>query len=56
MDCPQCGAVDVIEIKHKLQEIELYFFSCHKCEEHWWDREGAVVPLKEVLELARKRR
>lgn len=55
MDCPQCGMRDVIEIKHRLpDDVELYFFSCHRCEERWWDHEGRVVPLREVLELARK--
>lgn len=55
MDCPQCGMHDVIEIKHRLPgDIELYFFSCHRCEERWWDRDGRVVELKDVLELARK--
>jgi transposase-like protein len=57
MDCPQCGATDVIEIKHRLPEdIELYFFSCHRCEERWWDRDGQVVALREVLEMARQKR
>lgn len=57
MDCPQCGAAEVIEIKHQLPDgVELYFFSCHRCEEKWWDRNGMTVPLREVLELARKNR
>lgn len=55
MDCPICHTRDVIEIKHRLPGgIEIDFFSCHRCEEHWWDREGRVVSLKDVLELARK--
>ncbi len=55
MDCPQCGAKDVIEIKHRLADhVELYFFSCHRCEERWWDRNGQKLQLTEVLELARR--
>lgn len=55
MDCPQCGASDVIEIKHRLpDDIELYFFSCHRCEEKWWDKSGEILELRDVLDIARK--
>ncbi len=55
MDCPQCGVVDVIEIKHRLPDgSEVQFFSCHKCEEKWWDRSGDQINLTQVLELVRK--
>ena len=57
MDCPQCGAAEVIEIRHTLEnDVELLFFSCHRCEEKWWDRDGKVVELREVLDLARRGR
>ncbi len=57
MQCPSCGVEDVIEIHQTLPDgIEVDFFSCHKCDEKWWDRNGAVIDLREVLELARKRR
>ena len=57
MDCPQCGVTDVIEIHHRLDpDIELVFFSCHRCEEKWWDRDGKTVALREVLDLARRER
>lgn len=57
MDCPQCGAIDVIEIKHRLpNDIELYFFSCYHCEQKWWDQAGERVTLREVLDLARRAR
>ncbi len=55
MLCPNCGARDVIQIQQKLPgETEVHFYSCHKCEEKWWDRDGEPVSLSEVLELARK--
>lgn len=55
MNCPQCGMTDVIEIMHKLpDDIEVVFFSCHRCEEKWWDREGKTMELRDVLELVRK--
>lgn len=55
MDCPQCHAQDVIEIKHKLPDgTEVHFFSCHRCEEKWWDRDGATVELGQILDIVRK--
>ena len=57
MDCPQCGVNDVIEIKHRLPDgTEVQFFSCHRCEEKWWDRAGQPIDLRQVLELVRKAR
>jgi transposase-like protein len=56
MQCPQCGASDVIEIKNRVDEVEIDFFSCHKCEERWWDKSGKTVPLLEILEIVRKAR
>jgi hypothetical protein len=45
----------MIEIRHRVgDDVELTFFSCHRCEERWWDREGEQLPLREVLELARR--
>ena len=57
MDCPTCGAAEVIEIRHKLEsDVELFFFSCHRCEERWWDKSGQSVSLREVLEIVRRAR
>lgn len=45
----------MIEIQQKLpDQTEVHFYSCHKCEEKWWDKDGRPVSLSEVLELARK--
>ncbi len=55
MHCPKCGARDVIEIQQKLpDQTEVDFYSCYKCEEKWWDKDGRPVSLSEVLDLARK--
>lgn len=55
MDCPQCGTRDVIEIQQVLpEETELHFLFCHGCEGKQWVREGAEVPLRDILDLARK--
>lgn len=57
MECPSCHVTDVIEIHQKLPDgTEIDFFSCHKCDERWWDRQGREINLAEVLELARKAR
>ncbi len=57
MECPRCHVEDVIEIHQKLSDgTEVDFFSCHKCDERWWDRDGHEIQLAEVLELARKAR
>lgn len=54
MDCPQCHARDVIEIKHRLpDDTEVHFFSCHRCEEKWWDRDGDQVELGQILDIVR---
>ncbi len=55
MLCPTCGAKDVIEIKQNLPDTTVvWFFSCHKCDEKWWDHEGRQLELKDVLDLARR--
>jgi hypothetical protein len=56
MKCPQCGATDVIEIKNKIDDIEIDFLSCHRCEQKWWDRSGEAVSLREVLDIVRRAR
>lgn len=57
MTCSRCGVDDVIEIHQKLADgTEIDFFSCHKCDEKWWDHAGREIALSEVLELARQSR
>lgn len=57
VECARCHAEDVIEIHQKLPDgTEIDFFSCHKCDEKWWDRNGQEIALSEVLELARRAR
>ncbi|HSL27034.1 MAG TPA: hypothetical protein VLA54_12200 [Acidimicrobiia bacterium] len=47
----------MIEIKHRLPDgSEVQFFSCHRCEEKWWDRAGQPMDLRQVLELVRQAR
>lgn len=53
MHCPVCTTSDVIEIHHVLpDDTEVTFFSCHSCEERWWDANGTNLPLEEVLRRA----
>ncbi len=55
MDCPQCHANDVIEIKHRLpDDTEVQFFSCHRCEQKWWDKNGDKLELGQILDIVRQ--
>ena len=55
--CTACGANDVIQIELTLPDgTEVEFYSCHKCDTRWWNREGEPLPLDAVLDLARKSR
>lgn len=54
MHCPVCQAVDVIEIHHVLPDTtEVTFFSCHSCEERWWNDGDRSLTLEEVLRRSR---
>jgi transposase-like protein len=55
MSCPRCGARDVININLTLDKGErVSFYSCHRCEKRWWNKEGEAVGLHGVLEAARR--
>ena len=57
LKCSACGAETVIEIELTLPDgTEVAFYSCHKCETRWWDRDGESLGLDVVLDLARKPR
>lgn len=57
MKCTRCNVNDVIEIHQKLPDgTEVDFFSCHKCDERWWDRDGKEIALSDVLRMARRPR
>ncbi|MGA7270518.1 MAG: hypothetical protein WB239_05535 [Acidimicrobiia bacterium] len=44
----------MIEIKHRLPDgTEVQFFSCHRCEERWWDRDGDQIELGQILDMVR---
>ncbi len=54
MDCPQCSTPDVIEIEHLLPDgTGVQFFSCHHCEERWWNQGGQDLDLSQILEMVR---
>jgi hypothetical protein len=51
--CPHCSGEDCIQIEIHLQtEDTVKFFSCRRCEQKWWEREGGAISLDEVLSLA----
>jgi transposase-like protein len=55
--CGSCGADSVIQIELTLADgTEVSFFSCHRCESRWWNRDGQALALDAVLDLARRPR
>jgi len=50
MECPRCGAV-LTEITSSLGDGEVTMRSCPTCETKTWVRDGAVLDIREVLEL-----
>ena len=53
LTCAACGADSVIQIELKLADgAEVDFFSCHRCETRWWNRDGEHLGLDDVLNLA----
>jgi hypothetical protein len=53
--CANCGSADVLRVELSLQGEPAWFTDCHRCEVHWWERDGAVLPLAEVLEAVGRR-
>lgn len=50
--CPRCRGSDITEIAIDLKpENDIKFYSCRLCEEKWWEREGGVIRLEEVIDL-----
>ncbi|MCA1834463.1 MAG: hypothetical protein ABR548_00910 [Actinomycetota bacterium] len=55
--CPNCGSRDVININLAVEQGErVSFYSCHKCENRWWHKDGKDLPLPSVLELAKRKK
>jgi len=55
LQCEKCGSDDVININLTMEDGDpVAFYSCHGCENRWWNRSGEPLPLARVLELARR--
>lgn len=52
MSCPRCRSAATVEIRMQVHAERLTMHSCVECESRWWDRDGDVVSLADVLELA----
>lgn len=50
--CPACLSGDLISISMSVSGNPVSFTTCHFCEAKWWHREGQLVPLRSVIELA----
>ncbi len=53
--CPSCESSDVVSISMSFEGSGIEFRACHACEERWWEKDGARIPLKVVLDLVPKR-
>jgi formate dehydrogenase maturation protein FdhE len=53
--CPSCESSDVVTISMSFEGSGIEFRACHACEERWWEKDGARIPLKVVLDLVPKR-
>jgi Zn-finger nucleic acid-binding protein len=55
LTCNTCGQSSVIEIELTLPDgSEVVFCSCHRCESKWWDRDGEVLDLDALIDVARR--
>ena len=55
LTCNTCGQNSVIEIELTLPDgSEVVFCSCHRCESKWWDRDGEVLDLDALIDVARR--
>jgi DNA-directed RNA polymerase subunit M/transcription elongation factor TFIIS len=53
--CPNCGSDDVVSISMNVEEAEVEFRACHRCEHRWWEQDGRSVSLQTVLARVNKR-
>ena len=50
-----CGQNSVIQLELTLPDgSEVVFCSCHRCESKWWDRDGEVLDLDALIDVARR--
>lgn len=56
MPCPSCRASKLVEITLNVGEDAVTMRSCSKCDRRWWVRNGELVPVSGILELASARR
>ena len=55
LSCTTCGQNSVIQIELTLPDgSEVVFCSCHRCESKWWDRNGEVLDLDSLIDVARR--
>lgn len=55
LTCNTCGQRSVIQIELTLPDgSEVVFCSCHRCESKWWDRDGEVLDLDALIDVARR--
>lgn len=55
MKCPECGG-GLVKIGVSLGDTTIAMHSCSRCDRRWWERDGQLIDLKDVLQLAAARR
>jgi hypothetical protein len=55
MICPGCRSGGLVEICVQLEGTRITMHSCSVCEARWWDRDGEVVGLGNVLSMVPRR-
>jgi len=56
LSCTGCAKGALITIRMRIAGREIIFHRCARCESNTWEKEGDVLSLDEVLELARASR
>jgi hypothetical protein len=51
MRCPKCSSTDVARLQFRFEHGVVMGW-CRRCEERWWQRDGSLVCLEEVLRAA----
>ena len=54
MKCPNCRTATLVQIAMRLRDRDVTLHACSNCDTRWWEVDGEVLGLGDVLELAAK--
>ena len=55
MTCPSCRSTRLVVIEFVVRGESVRMLSCPGCDTRWWERNGELVDLRGVLDLASDR-